>query len=220
VVKGEFVIKTSPTFFTEWLSTLVDNRAEVWRGGKYGELDASYRLGPVEFYSRTFYAPDLDRIIKTEVKLSHNDAIIGLGFTFAFSQLDSQRTRVYYEYSQGSAAADFYEPLFEAIKENWPDIGPGPGHYDNVETSLVSNDKETEEESAVDSGNQHGGKTKKPGRPHLSEDIEAYQKIHRDGKDPKEVYNWWIETCDKNKRHLAEPKRHFSRIKNKNWLSD
>lgn len=58
------------------------------------------------------------------------------------------------------------------------------------------------------------------GRPHLPDDIWAYEQIHKYKRDPKEVEKEWKEREGVKARGLINPKRHFVRIKSPDWLSN
>jgi hypothetical protein len=65
--------------------------------------------------------------------------------------------------------------------------------------------------------NRQNKKRKKPGRPHLKEDIWVWEQIHIHGANPKKVYPEWVEKTKAARRYLEDPKRHFNRIKQFDW---
>ncbi len=77
------------------------------------------------------------------------------------------------------------------------------------------NDREQSEEFPPKKTSKR--KIKKPGRPHLPDDIWAWKQIYDEGREPTEVYNEWLSRDGVKERHLIDPVRQFKRIDNPDW---
>jgi len=66
---------------------------------------------------------------------------------------------------------------------------------------------------AVKDTKQHG----KSGRPHLSEDIWAWEQVNIYNRPRTEVYREWLEREDVKGRNLQDPERQFDRITKPEW---
>jgi len=60
---------------------------------------------------------------------------------------------------------------------------------------------------------------RKVGRPHLPEDVWAWQQVNIEGRSKREVYKEWKELPEVKKRSLADETRHFNHITHHEWMS-
>jgi hypothetical protein len=79
-------------------------------------------------------------------------------------------------------------------------------HSNIIDTTIVK--------SPRDIKNERG----QSGRPHLKDDIWAFNEIHFTHRDSKDVYKEWLERPGVKARGLVNPKRHFERIKSLDFL--